>query len=149
MSVCVGIDVHRKRSQIAVVDEAGTVLANRNVVNGVEQVLSVIGQYPTHTPGGVRGGVRVGLAGRAARGLRVRTASAAPVAVQGDRVGSVEAAQVAGDDAALTVAAVAPGSGQPQLSELPTRGDAEFAEDATQVGFDRSRAEKELRGDFA
>jgi transposase len=50
MSVYVGIDVHRKRSQIAVVDQAGTVLANRNVVNGVEQVLSVIGQYPTHTP---------------------------------------------------------------------------------------------------
>jgi len=50
MSVYVGIDVHRKRSQVAVVDEAGTVLANRNVVNGVEQVLAVIGQYPTHTP---------------------------------------------------------------------------------------------------
>jgi transposase len=49
MSVCVGIDVHRKRSQVAVGDEAGTVLANRNVVNGVEQVLSAIGQYPTHT----------------------------------------------------------------------------------------------------
>jgi transposase len=50
MSVYVGIDVHRKRSQVAVVDESGAVLANRNVVNGVEQVLSVIGQYPTHTP---------------------------------------------------------------------------------------------------
>src|SRR5919106_1600141 len=50
MSVYVGIDVHRKRSQVAVVDEAGEVLANRNVVNGVETILSVIGQYPTHTP---------------------------------------------------------------------------------------------------
>ena len=50
MSVYVGIDVHRKRSQVAVVDAAGAVLSNRNVVNGVEQILSVIGQYPTHTP---------------------------------------------------------------------------------------------------
>ena len=50
MSVYVGIDVHRKRSQVAVVDEAGTVLANRNVDNGVEQVLGVIGPLPTHTP---------------------------------------------------------------------------------------------------
>ena len=29
MSVYVGIDVHRKRSQVAVVDEAGQVLKNR------------------------------------------------------------------------------------------------------------------------
>jgi transposase len=50
MSVYVGIDVHRKRSQVAVVDEAGVVLKNRNVVNGVETVLSLIGEYPTHTP---------------------------------------------------------------------------------------------------
>jgi transposase len=50
MSVYVGIDVHRKRSQVAVVDQAGKVLANRNVVNGVEPILKVIGQYSTHTP---------------------------------------------------------------------------------------------------
>jgi transposase len=42
--------VHRKRSQVAVVDSAGVVLKNRNVVNGVEPVLSLIGKYPTHTP---------------------------------------------------------------------------------------------------
>jgi hypothetical protein len=40
MSVYVGIDVHRKRSQVAVVDEAGEVLKNRNVVNGVESILA-------------------------------------------------------------------------------------------------------------
>ena len=34
MSVYVGIDVHRKRSQVAVVNEGGEVLANRNVPNG-------------------------------------------------------------------------------------------------------------------
>lgn len=31
------------------VDQAGSVL-NRNVVNGVETILSLIGEYPTHTP---------------------------------------------------------------------------------------------------
>jgi hypothetical protein len=50
MSVYVGIDVHRKHSQVAVVDDAGVVLKNRNVVNGVETILSLIGEYPTHTP---------------------------------------------------------------------------------------------------
>jgi len=34
MSVYVGIDVHRKRSQAAVVTEDGTVVLNKNVVNG-------------------------------------------------------------------------------------------------------------------
>ena len=41
MSVYVGIDVHRKRSQVAVVDQAGEVLTNRNVTNGVEPILKV------------------------------------------------------------------------------------------------------------
>src|SRR6266545_4947295 len=50
MSVYVGIDVHRKRSQVAVVDQAGGVLANRNVPNGVETVLTVIGDLPIGTP---------------------------------------------------------------------------------------------------
>ncbi|MFI9325081.1 IS110 family transposase [Kitasatospora aureofaciens] len=50
MSVYVGIDVHRKRSQIAVVDEAGEVQVNRNVPNGVETVLGVIGDLSIGTP---------------------------------------------------------------------------------------------------
>ena len=50
MSVYVGIDVHRKRSQVAVVSQDGEVLANRNVPNGVEPVLSVIGGLPPGTP---------------------------------------------------------------------------------------------------
>jgi hypothetical protein len=39
MSVYVGIDVHRKRSQVAVVTEDGTVQVTRNVPNGVEPIL--------------------------------------------------------------------------------------------------------------
>jgi hypothetical protein len=35
MSVHVGIDVHRKHSQVAVAGQGGEVLANRNVTNGV------------------------------------------------------------------------------------------------------------------
>src|SRR5215475_738370 len=50
MSVYVGIDVHRKRSQVAVIDQAGEVLANRNVPNGVEPILGVIGGLPPGTP---------------------------------------------------------------------------------------------------
>ena len=50
MSVYVGIDVHRKRSQVAVVDQDGEVLANRNVPNGVRPVLGVIGGLPPGTP---------------------------------------------------------------------------------------------------
>jgi hypothetical protein len=50
MSVSVGIDVHRKRSQVAVVDQGGEVLANRNVSNRVETILGVIGDLPIGTP---------------------------------------------------------------------------------------------------
>jgi transposase len=49
MSVYVGIDVHRKRSQVAVIDQDGKVLANRNVNNGVTPILSVIGGLPSGT----------------------------------------------------------------------------------------------------
>jgi transposase len=50
MSVYVGIDVHRKRSQVAVIDQSGEVLVNRNVPNGVEPILEVIGGLPPGTP---------------------------------------------------------------------------------------------------
>jgi len=50
MSVYVGIDVHRKRSQVAVIDPGGQVLANRNVPNGAEPILKVIGGLPPGTP---------------------------------------------------------------------------------------------------
>lgn len=49
MSVYVGIDVHRKRSQIAVLDELGEVQVNRNVPNGTGSVLAVIGDLPSGT----------------------------------------------------------------------------------------------------
>ena len=50
MSVYVGIDVHRKRSQVAVVTEDGTVMLNKNVVNGSTPMLRLIGELPSGTP---------------------------------------------------------------------------------------------------
>src|SRR6267154_615963 len=50
MSVYVGIDVHRKRSQVAVITEDGTVELNKNVVNGTEPLLRLIGDLPAGTP---------------------------------------------------------------------------------------------------
>ena len=50
MSIYVGIDVHRKRSQVAVVTEDGKVQLNKNVVNGSEPMLRLIGDLPAGTP---------------------------------------------------------------------------------------------------
>jgi transposase len=50
MSVYVGIDVHRKRSQVAVVTGDGTVQLNKNTVNGTEPILRLIGDLPSGTP---------------------------------------------------------------------------------------------------
>jgi transposase len=50
MSVYVGIDVHRKRSQVAVVTGDGQVQLNKNVVNGREPILKLIGELPAGTP---------------------------------------------------------------------------------------------------
>ena len=49
MSVYVGIDVHRKRSQVAVVGEDGRVQLNRNVVNGSPPMLGLLGGLPPGT----------------------------------------------------------------------------------------------------
>jgi hypothetical protein len=50
MSVYVGIAVHRKRSQVAVIAEDEKVQLNRNVVNGSEPMLRLIGGLPAGTP---------------------------------------------------------------------------------------------------
>jgi transposase len=50
MSVYVGIDVHRKRSQVAVVTQDGKVQLNKNTVNGTEPLLRLIGDLPAGTP---------------------------------------------------------------------------------------------------
>jgi hypothetical protein len=96
MSVYVGIDVHRKRSQVAVVTEDGKVQLNKNVVNGTETVLRLIGDLPAGTPVAFEAAFGWGWLARlvtAAGGLRLRGAPGAPAAVQGDRPGAAEERQ--------------------------------------------------------
>jgi hypothetical protein len=50
MFVYVGIGVHRNRSQVAVVTQDGTAEFNKNVVNGSEPMLRLIGGLPSGTP---------------------------------------------------------------------------------------------------
>jgi len=50
MSVYVGMDVHRKRSQVAIVDEAGDQQRNRNVANDPAKLVPILGALPPGTP---------------------------------------------------------------------------------------------------
>jgi transposase len=90
MSVDVGIDVHRKRSQVRGGRPgrcgAGEPERAQRGSAGVGGDRRPAGGHA----GGVRGGVRLGLAGRAAGGRRLRPAPGASAAVQGDRLGPVE-----------------------------------------------------------
>jgi hypothetical protein len=86
----VGIDVHRKRSQLAVIGAKGEVLANRNVPNGVETILGVIGGLPPGTPATFEAAFGTGWLVGAAGGLRVQPTSGASAAVHGDRLGQAE-----------------------------------------------------------
>jgi hypothetical protein len=94
MSVYVGIDVHRKRSHVAVVDQSGEVLTNRNVPNGAEPILKVIGGLPPGTPAAFEAAFGWGVAGGAAGGLRVRPAPGAhPLRCKANRLGAAEERQ--------------------------------------------------------
>jgi len=93
MSVYVGIDVHRRRSQVAVINQGGEVLANRNVPNGVKPVLSVIGDLPAGTPAAYEAAFGWEWLPELLEGLRLRAAHGPPAAVQGDRLGAAEERQ--------------------------------------------------------
>src|SRR4029453_10773940 len=51
MDVYVGMDVHRKRSQVAVVDAAGVQQRNRNLANDPAQLVPILGALPPGPPG--------------------------------------------------------------------------------------------------
>jgi hypothetical protein len=93
MSVYVGIDVHRKRSQVAVVAEGGTVELSKNVVSGSGPMLRLIGDLPAGTP--VASGAAFGWGWLVAllEDYGIRPAPGAPAAVQGDRLGPAEERQ--------------------------------------------------------
>jgi transposase len=50
MGVYVGMDVQRKRSQVAIVDAAGTQQRNRNLANDPAQLVPILGALPPGTP---------------------------------------------------------------------------------------------------
>jgi transposase len=50
MSMYVGMDLHRKRSQIAIVDAAGVPQRNRNLANDPAKLMPVLGALPPGTP---------------------------------------------------------------------------------------------------
>ena len=50
MGVYVGMDVHRKRSQVAIVDDAGSQQHNRNLANDPAKLVPVLGSLPPGTP---------------------------------------------------------------------------------------------------
>ena len=66
----IGIDLHRRRSQIAVIDEHGELTLSKRIVNDRATFLELLGD-----PGGsarcAGGDLRLGVAGRAARGSRL------------------------------------------------------------------------------
>jgi hypothetical protein len=50
MKVYVGMEVHRKRSQVAVVDDAGAQQHNRNVANDPAKLVPILGALAPGTP---------------------------------------------------------------------------------------------------
>jgi transposase len=50
MNVYVGMDVHRKRSQVAIIDAAGVQQRNRNLANDPAKLAPVLGALAPGTP---------------------------------------------------------------------------------------------------
>ena len=50
MNVYVGMDVHRKRSQVAVLDQRGVQVLNRNLPNDPAELLTILGGLALGTP---------------------------------------------------------------------------------------------------
>jgi transposase len=50
MTMYVGMDVHRKRSQVAIVDDAGVQQRNRNLANDPAKLIPVLGALAPGTP---------------------------------------------------------------------------------------------------
>lgn len=48
--VYVGLDVHRKRTQVAIVQENGTEILNRNVANDPAELSPLLGSLEPGTP---------------------------------------------------------------------------------------------------
>jgi len=65
--VYIGVDLHRKRSQLAALDEAGELLFNRSIPSESDAFLRVFGELgPSADRGGLRSHHRLGLVRRPA-----------------------------------------------------------------------------------
>jgi hypothetical protein len=93
MSVYVGIDVHRKRSQVVVVTEDGTVQLNKNVVNGSTPFLQLIGDLPAGTPVAFEAAFGWSWLADLLEDYGFEGAPGAPAAVQGDRLSQAQERQ--------------------------------------------------------
>ena len=65
----VGIDLHRRRSHIAIVDEHGELTESRRIANDRGMLLELLGRRPDARRAG--GNLRLGVARRTARGGRL------------------------------------------------------------------------------
>jgi len=93
MSVYVGIDVHRKRSQVAVVTEDGAVQLNKNVVNSSEPFQRLIGDLPSGTPVAFEAAFGWSWLAGLLEDYGFEARLVHPAAVQGDRFGPAEERQ--------------------------------------------------------
>ena len=93
MSVYVGIDVHRKRSQVAVVTEDGTVQLNKNTVNGTAPILRLIGDLPSGTPVAFEAAFGWSWLAELLEDYGFEAHLVHPAAVQGDRLRAAEERQ--------------------------------------------------------
>lgn len=50
--VFVGMDLHRRRTQVAVLDNDGDEVTNRNLVNGSAEFAELVAGLPPQSPGG-------------------------------------------------------------------------------------------------
>jgi hypothetical protein len=121
MSVYVGIDVHRKRSQVAVIGQSGGVLTNRNVTNGAEPILKVIGGLPPGTPAAFEAAFGTSWLVELLEDYGFTPAPGAPVAVQGDRLGPLEERQGGRGDFGPVAARGRPQAGHPRLAPAHRR----------------------------
>ena len=92
MSIYVGMDVHRKRSQVAVLDDAGVQQRNRNVPTIRRSWWRSLARCRRAPRSRLRR-LPLGLAGRAARGAGTGPASGPPQPRQGDRLGQAQGRQ--------------------------------------------------------
>ena len=86
MSGYVGMDVHHKRSQVAIVDAAGVPQRNRNLATTRPRWSQSLACWRPG-PGGVRGRLRLGLAGRAVGRAGAGAAPGPSQPRQSDRLG--------------------------------------------------------------